>query len=406
LIFQQKLYTISTSNLRPELSNNMARLAMIYLKRSWIVWSGICMIVLALAVIGLHSRWGLQLTLRWLIAAAGLLLYQLVYLYWHLDENRDMTNGKLLTRLGSANWLTVGRGALLALVAGFLFVPRPDGWLAWAPAGLYLSAMVVDYLDGYAARRAGFVTRLGSRLDMHFDEHGYIIGGLLVVLWGQAPVWYLLVALVRPLYVAGEWWWAKQNKTLRPWYPNPFRRALSGAQMGFTAVLLFPVFTPPGTTIAATLYMLPFLINFLMDWLWVSGVLPEAFIRPGERRIRWMNWMRNWFPLLLRAVLVGLLILRADQADVEGSMAELYAILHGVAIVAIMTGSAGRVFAVGVMLLSGFYLRADAGDWLAWAMLLPSLVLFFSGTGRFSMWTPEDWLIHHLAGEKAEIGSG
>jgi CDP-diacylglycerol---glycerol-3-phosphate 3-phosphatidyltransferase len=372
------------------------------LKRSWAVWAGVCTLGLAGAAAGLFLLTGPQLTLRWLAPASGVFIYQLIYLYRHLDENRNKDSGKFYTRLGLANWLTVGRGALLAFVAGFLFIPRPSGWLGWVPALIYLAAVLIDYVDGYAARRSGMTSQLGSRLDMHIDVHGYLIGGFLLAQWGQVPFWYLVVPLARPLYVLGEWVLKRQARSLRPLYPNQFRRALSGAQMGFTAVLLFPVFTPPGTTIAATIYMLPFLTTFLLDWLWVSGALPETFLQPSEWRFRLTKGLQNWLPLLLRAVLVILLIARLLQPGLPGIYTGLIYIMHGLAVIAVLTGSLGRVVAVGVMLLSGLYLQINTGDLLSWGLLLTSLSLFFSGTGRFSLWKPEDWLIYHIAGEKSK----
>jgi hypothetical protein len=77
-------------------------------------------------------------------------------------------------------------------------------------------------------------------------------------------------------------------------------------------------------------------------------------------------------------------------------------VMHGLAVIAVLTGSLGRVIAVGVMLVSGLYLQINTGDLLSWGLLLTSLSLFFSGTGRFSLWKPEDWLIYHIAGEKSK----
>jgi CDP-diacylglycerol---glycerol-3-phosphate 3-phosphatidyltransferase len=72
--------------------------------------------------------------------------------------------------------------------------------------------MLIDYVDGYAARRSGMTSQLGSRLDMHIDVHGYLIGGFLLALWGQVPIWYLAVPMARPLYVLGEWVLNRQNR--------------------------------------------------------------------------------------------------------------------------------------------------------------------------------------------------
>jgi hypothetical protein len=101
-------------------------------------------------------------------------------------------------------------------------------------------------------------------------------------------------------------------------------------------------------------------------------------------------------------VLVILLIARILQPGLPGIYAGLIYLVHGLAVIAVLTGSLGRVIAVGVMLVSGLYLQINTGDLLSWGLLLTSLSLFFSGTGRFSLWKPEDWLIYHIAGEKSK----
>ena len=86
---------------------------------------------------------------------------------------------------------------------------------------------------------------------------------LLLIQYGQAPVWYILVGLARYLFVFGLWLRQKMGLTNYPLPPNRIRRGLAGSQMGFIAVILLPVFTPPATLVAATLFMTPFSIAFL-----------------------------------------------------------------------------------------------------------------------------------------------
>lgn len=66
---------------------------------------------------------------------------------------------------------------------------------------------------------------------------------------------------------------------------------------------------------------------------------------------------------------------------------------------AVGAGAAGRAASLGMAILSGFILRANPGDVLYWAILFAGIGLFLAGTGRYSLWKPEDWLIYHRAGE-------
>jgi hypothetical protein len=70
---------------------------------------------------------------------------------------------------------------------------------------------------------------------------------------------------------------------------------------------------------------------------------------------------------------------------------------------AIGSGFAGRLAALGAVLMSGFALRADPGAGLAWVTLLTGVAVFYTGTGRYSLWKPEDWLIYKKAGEKKPL---
>jgi hypothetical protein len=52
-----------------------------------------------------------------------------------------------------------------------------------------------------------------------------------------------------------------------------------------------------------------------------------------------------------------------------------------------------------VMLMCGFVLRSSVSEGLYWAILLSGTGVLLAGTGRYSLWKPEEWLITHKAGE-------
>jgi CDP-diacylglycerol---glycerol-3-phosphate 3-phosphatidyltransferase len=347
----------------------------------------------------LRAGWSGLYAGLWLLIAGGMAMQLFLFLWQHLDDNRSQAaGGNLFASLGPANQVTIARAVLTGALAGFLPGPWPQGWLAWVPGGLYLLVAVLDFVDGFLARVTGRTTRLGELLDMKWDGAGVLIGAALAVRYEQAPVWFLLVALARFIFLLGEWLLRRRGVTLFELDPSMVRRALAGMQMGFIGVVLLPVFTPPATQVASTLFMLPFLIHFTRDFLWVSGRIgPQAGGRQSGSR--WKGQVWAWLPIGLRLSQVLLLALMlAEQARAGFSMPGV-TVIAALALPAIMIGVTGRLVALVVLLMTGFALQTSPLHWLYWAVLLNSTLLFIIGTGRFSLWKPEEWLIHHRAGE-------
>ena len=96
--------------------------------------------------------WPAAAALRWLSIAAALMVIQLGILWWALPANHPPDGGTLFGGIGYANAMTLARGLLTCLLAGFLFGPEPIGWLAWAPAVVYTLERVIDFFDGFVAR--------------------------------------------------------------------------------------------------------------------------------------------------------------------------------------------------------------------------------------------------------------
>ena len=133
----------------------------------------------------------------WLGQTAVFLIYTLATIWQHLPENHRMGETAVLPTFGLGNHLTILRGLLISMLAGFLFIPWGAGWLAWIPALLYTAASIADILDGYAARVTNHATALGARLDITVDGLGILIVILLAVWYKQLPLSYLTIGLAR-----------------------------------------------------------------------------------------------------------------------------------------------------------------------------------------------------------------
>ncbi len=335
---------------------------------------------------------------RWLLPAFLGYGYLLAVLWKGLEANRRLGEDKLLPDLGAGNVATLLRGGLLALLAGFLLLPASTGWLAWIPGVLYTLAIIADYLDGYLARVTDHATRLGEVLDMSFDGLGVLVAVLLGVRDGRLPDWYLVIGFARYAYLVGAWLRTRRGLPVYELPPSLSRRGLAGLQMGFLSVALWPVFSPDAVHLAALGFGLPFLAGFLRDWLLHTGVIRPAF---SERRQE--ASLTRWAPLALRLA-VGLLAAASLFAQGAASTLSDPLILGAGGLVAalILLGAAGRVAAIAGMLLLGFG-QLLASPWTIHTGLLAAyLGVLFLGTGPFSLWTPEENLIHRRAGERPQ----
>lgn len=397
------------------------------LRRRWAGLLILSVLSLASASYLLQSLWQPSYALRWMILASSGSIYLLWLLWRGLKDNRRQAETALLGAFGAGNNLTIARGFVITFLAGFLFSPPPPSWLAWIPGVLYGAAITLDFLDGFFARITNHVTRFGEAFDMKLDGAGLLIAITLAVQYGQIPGWYLIVGFARYLYLAGKWLLYKLNKPVYELSDSSRRRAFAGVQMGFIFVMLLPVFSPPETHIAATLFAIPFLAGFLIDGFETSGGYFSHFVKSS-------SWIANhgtniseirrfthtlqeavlrWAPLPLRAVVVAILIilLSSDPGKylVLGERSLFLGVLFtetGVilaltlgAILLLSLGAAGRVAALAVLISTGLRLRYAELGLVDQVLIICATALFFLGSGAYSIWKPEDGLIQRKAGE-------
>ena len=252
----------------------------------------------------------------WGLKAGAVLAWQLGFL---LANRRRVLEGENLQHLwGAANRITLARGVLLALLAGFLFAPKPHGLLGWLPALLYAVAAVADFLDGFWAKRTGTQTRLGALLDGELDGVGILAAVALAVQFRHLPAPFLVLGLAKPAYAAGLGLHRLLGGRVRDLPPSYLRRRLAGFQMGIAAVFLWPIARPPATSLAQALIGVPLLIGFLRDGLAASGLIDP--LHPAYQR--WKGRVGRlafgWGPPLLRAAAGAVALLRIAFAVAAG----------------------------------------------------------------------------------------
>jgi CDP-diacylglycerol--glycerol-3-phosphate 3-phosphatidyltransferase len=376
------------------------QLALNGLRKRWMAFWLVCMLSLAGGFAFLSAAWQPEYALRWLFLASLTLTYLLAVLWRGLPYNYRAGENFLLPTLGWGNRLTLLRGALVGGLVGFLFSPQPSGWLAWLPGILYTLADAADFFDGYLARRTCHATHLGEILDMSFDGLGVLAAAALAVQYRQVPAWYLLVALARYLFLAGAWLRQRLGLPVYTLPPSATSRILAGLQMGFVAVMLWPLFTPPGTHIAAALFGLPFLLGFLRDWLYTSGVLrSEQAYSQG-----WQTAVQLWLPFALRLGILALgipMLYQSFQVYPGFGAAFLFLIfIEGLVVMMLVLGITSRINAILALCLLGFHQLFASLTPIQILLAIAYAAILFMGSGALSLWVPEDYLFYHHAGEQ------
>jgi CDP-diacylglycerol--glycerol-3-phosphate 3-phosphatidyltransferase len=104
-------------------------------------------------------------------------------------------------RLNLPNALTLLRIFLVPLLVVVLLT-RIEGHV-WLGAGIFLLAVLTDYLDGFFARRRNEVTKLGIVLDPLADKLLTAAAFLSLVEMGLVPAWAVMIVIARELAVTG-----------------------------------------------------------------------------------------------------------------------------------------------------------------------------------------------------------
>ena len=205
------------------------------LRGQWLTLLGLYAGVWFTALRLMEWAWPQAQAERWAILAGFVLLGELGLLWYALPHNHRADEATLLPTFGAGNWLSLFRGMLLGLLAGFLVLPRPqlgvDGLLAWVPMLLYTVAAISDMFDGYLARLTHHGTVLGEFLDMELDGLGTLLASALAVQYGVLPWFFLLLGPARQFFLAGMWVRTRRGLPNHNLPHSDYRRVAAGLQL-------------------------------------------------------------------------------------------------------------------------------------------------------------------------------
>ena len=372
------------------------------LRRQWALVVMLYGAVLATGYWTMLQLWPVTDATRWLALAATTMAVQMAVLWWALRFNHHPDGASLFPDLGIANGMTLTRGLLTCLMAGFLFSPAPQGWLAWAPAVLYMTERVIDFFDGFVARYTSRETKLGSILDMEFDGLGILIAVGLAIQVDHLPFWYLILGLGRQLFIFGIWVRQRRGWPVFDLPPSDHRRLIAGFQTGFISIILWPTWTTEVAIFGAWLFAVPLIFSFGRDWLVVSATIDAE--SAGYQRIRRRAKLifEQWLPPLVRLISAALVVGMIVQGEaVSGVMVWLAVLAAALLVVGVVGRAAALILAfVAAFSAAQIGLRLDNG-----LLLVCAVYILHLGSGRFALWTPEEYYLHAKLGARAEANA-
>jgi phosphatidylglycerophosphate synthase len=168
-------------------------------------------------------------------------------------------------RLGPADWVTLARATLAAVVAALVV----ESFGEPVPVALLVSlaavALALDAVDGWVARRTWTTATLGARFDGEVDA--FLILVLSVYVARSAGAWVLAIGLARYAFLAAEW----PLPWMRAQLPPRFWRKTVAAAEGVLLTIAASNVLPRTATQAVLVVALALLAeSFGRDvwWLW------------------------------------------------------------------------------------------------------------------------------------------
>jgi phosphatidylglycerophosphate synthase len=150
-------------------------------------------------------------------------------------------------RFGLANWVTLFRLNLVALMLLAVWPDEIGVHLFWLLFGMAAIALALDGVDGWLARRRQEASHFGARFDMGADTAFTIIVTLCLVRLDLVGPWVILIGLMRPAFVAAARLWPR---LALPLPPSRGRKVACGLALGLLVAGLAPLLAPMAPLLA------------------------------------------------------------------------------------------------------------------------------------------------------------
>ncbi len=238
------------------------------LARPLVLEAGAQSIILAAAIMAALTADAVQLSWRGVIAAgfSYALAMTLVVngLRWHAPHRH----------FGFANSITLCRAAINALllaVAAEMWLGGPlalDSEFRWGLMAVATIALLMDGLDGWAARRTKMASDFGARFDVETDAVFLLALTLIVAGTGIVGPWVLVSALIYYTFrLSGRIW---------PWLAAPLppswrRKAICVADAALLIAAITPVLPAWGSWACCFTGLILLIYSFSVDIAWLVG---------------------------------------------------------------------------------------------------------------------------------------
>ena len=183
--------------------------------------------------------------------------------------------------LRSADWVTLARGSLAVGIAALV----ADSFAHRAPVTLLVSitalALVLDFVDGWVARRTRTTATLGAQFDGEVDA--FLILVLSVYVSRSAGAWVLAIGAARYAFLAASWPLPWMRAPLPPRYWRKFVAATQGIVLAIAAADLLPRAVTQAVLVGALVLLAE---SFGRDVAWLRrhrrvdpGLAPSVVVR-------------------------------------------------------------------------------------------------------------------------------
>jgi len=270
------------------------------LTRVWLVVAAISFAVLVLVAWLLLSQWVMAAVGRWAIIAALAIFYELRILrqtlpLMHFDDEDSPAAG-----LGLVGKMTIASGLSFALLAGFILVTTPEGWLRWIPSILGLAGLVFAEVAESEKQKRARIPVGDEHLAREFRALGALVITAIAIHYGKLDAWVFLIGLMPYALIFTQGRLERKGKTARATPRFLWRRHFLNLFLIASSIAFFPAVGRDFSMPLAFLFGLPYFLIALRDWFFLTGLLDPEQSQYRQLAAAINRALTGWLALSIR----------------------------------------------------------------------------------------------------------